>query len=258
MRFGAFYVAEMRVRNMMKWWPAVVAFGLGNPILYLLSIGIGIGSLVNKSAAFMEGQSYLTFLAPALLITAGIQGAMDEVTFPTMEGFLWEKTFFAMNSTAITPRQIVNGVMYASLARCVLQVLLYELVLVAFGAVTIVSFVPLFITSVLAGGAFACLMLGVVSGVKEDDGFFAIVGRFIITPMFMFSGTYYPLSTLPIYLQWIGWISPVWHATDFGRALSYGHPVEGWLMLVHVLYFVVIAVIGLAIAGRKFEARLSA
>ena len=258
MRWGAVYVAETRVRNMLKWWQALIAFGLGNPILYLLSVGIGIGSMVNKNSAFMEGQSYLTFLAPALLVTAGIQGAMDEVTFPTLEGFSWEKTFFAMNSTAITGRQIVDGVMLASTARCILQVLLYELVLLGFGAVTVASFVPLLITSVLAGVAFACLMLAVTSYVKEDDGFFAIVGRFIITPMFMFSGTYYPIDSLPPYLSWIGWVSPVWHATDFGRAISYGHPVQGSTMIIHVLYFVVIGTIGLAVAYPKFAKRLAA
>jgi lipooligosaccharide transport system permease protein len=258
MRWGAVYVAETRVRNMLKWWQALIAFGLGNPILYLLSVGIGIGSMVNKNSAFMEGQSYLTFLAPALLVTAGIQGAMDEVTFPTLEGFSWEKTFFAMNSTAITGRQIVDGVMIASTARCILQVLLYELVLLGFGAVTVASFVPLLITSVLAGVAFACLMLAVTSYVKEDDGFFAIVGRFIITPMFMFSGTYYPIDSLPPYLSWIGWVSPVWHATDFGRAISYGHPVQGSTMIIHVLYFVVIGAIGLAVAYPKFAKRLAA
>lgn len=258
MRWGAIYVAETRIKNMLKWWQAVIAFGLGNPILYLLSVGIGIGSLVDANAPFMEGQSYLTFLAPALLVTAGIQGAMDEVTFPTLEGFTWEKTFFAMNATAITGRQIVDGVMMASMARCVLQVLLYELVLFAFGAVSVASFIPLLLIAVFSGVAFACLMLAVTSYVKEDDGFFAIVGRFIITPMFMFSGTYYPLETLPPYLQWIGWISPVWHSTDFGRAISYGHPVESWLMLVHILYFVVIGGLGLAIAYPKFAKRLAA
>lgn len=258
MRWGAVYVAETRIKNMLKWWQAVIAFGLGNPILYLLSVGIGIGSLVTQDAPFMEGQTYLTFLAPALLVTAGIQGAMDEVTFPTLEGFVWERSFFAINSTAITGKQIVDGVMIASMIRCVLQVFLYEIVLYAFGAVTVANFVPLLVTAVLAGVAFACLMLGVTSYVKEDDGFFAIVGRFIITPMFMFSGTYYPLESLPPYLSWIGWVSPVWHSTDFGRAISYGHPVGLNVMVIHVLYFVVIASIGLGLAYPKFEKRLSA
>lgn len=257
-RWGAVYVAETRVKNMLKWWQAIIAFGLGNPILYLLSVGIGIGSMVAKDAPFMEGQTYLTFLAPALLVTAGIQGAMDEVTFPTLEGFVWEKTFFGMNATAISAKQIVDGVMLASMMRCILQVFLYEVVLLAFGAVTIANFVPLLITSVVAGVAFACLMLGVTSYVKEDDGFFAIVGRFIITPMFMFSGTYYPIDSLPPYLSWIGWVSPVWHSTDFGRALAYGHPVTPNTMIIHVLYFIFIGSFGLTLAYPKFESRLSA
>ena len=101
-------------------------------------------------------------------------------------------------------------------------------------------------------------MLAVTSYVKEDDGFFAIVGRFIIAPMFMFSGTYYPIESLPPYLQWIGWVSPVWHATDFGRAVSYDHPVSGVTMIIHALYFVVIGILGLAIAYPKFAKRLAA
>jgi lipooligosaccharide transport system permease protein len=258
MRWGAFFVAETRIRSMLKWWQALIAFGFGNPVLYLLSVGIGIGSLVDQEAAFLGGQSYLTFLAPALLITAGIQGAMEEVTFPTLEGFFWERTFYAMNSTAITGRQIVDGVMLASAARCFLQVLLYELVLLAFGAVTLASFLPLLLVSVIAGVTFASVMLGVTAYLKNDDGFLAIIGRFIITPMFMFSGTYYPLESLPPYLQWIGWISPVWHGTDVGRALSYGQPVAGSTMIIHLLYFVVIAAIGLFIAYPKFANKLAA
>lgn len=258
MRWGAFYVAETRIRSMFKWWQSVVAFGLGNPILYLLSVGIGIGSMVDPNAAFLEGQSYLTFLAPALLVSAGIQGAMEEVTFPTLEGFFWERTFYGMNSTSITGRQIVDGVMLASAARCFLQVLLYELVLFAFGAVSLASFVPLLVTSVVAGVAFASVMLAVTAFLKDDDGFLAIIGRFLITPMFMFSGTYYPIESLPSFLQWIGWVSPVWHSTDFGRAISYDHPVDAATMVIHVLYFVVTAAVGFYIAYPQFAKKLAA
>ena len=97
----------------------------------------------------------------------------------------------------------------------------------------------------------------VTSFVKDDDGFFAIVGRFIIAPMFMFSGTFYPITTLPIYLQWIGWISPLWHATNAGRALSYGHAVEPWLMVVHTAYLALMIVAGFWMANRQFEKRLA-
>lgn len=258
MRWGAFYVAEFRIKGMLKWWDAIIAFGLGNPVLYLLSIGIGIGALVNSSSGGgLDGVPYLQFLAPALLATAAIQGAMDEVTFPTIEGFVWNKTFYSINATAISSRQIVNGVLLAAMARCLIQVTLYEVILVLFGAIPLASLPVLTVVSALAGFGFAAVMLSVTVAIKDDDGFFAIVGRFILTPMFMFSGTYFPLATLPIYLQWIGWISPVWHATDLGRALSYGAPVEGWLMLVHVAVPLTFGAVGLLTAYPQFEKRLA-
>lgn len=256
---GALYVAENRIRNMLKWWTSIIAFGLGNPTLYLLSIGIGVGALVDSSLGpnAIDGVSYLTFLAPALLATAGIQGAMDEVTWPTLEGFVWDRTFFSMNATAITGRQIVDGIMLAAMARCVLQVFLYELCLLAFGAITWQSVPILLLVASTAGLGFAAIMLGFSASIKDDDGVFALVGRFIVTPMFMFSGTFYPITSLPIYLQWIGWISPQWHATNLGRAMSYGMPIENWLLLLHWGIMLGMAVFGFSWAHRVFERRLA-
>ena len=258
-RFGAWFVAEYRLRNMMNWWPAIVAFGLGNPVLYLLSVGVGIGTLVDKNLGpnAVDGVSYLTFLAPALLASAAINGAMDETSFPTIEGFVWEKTFFGMNSTSLTGRHITGGVLIASLIRCVFTVLLYLGVLLVFGAVPLESVASLTFASIFAGMAFACVMLAVSANIKDDDGFFAIIGRFVIAPMFMFSGTFYPIDTLPIYVQWIGWISPLWHATNLGRGLSYGHPVAGWLVIVHVLYLTAMLVVGYYLSQRQFTRRLA-
>lgn len=259
MRWGAFYVAEFRIRGMLKWAAAIVAFGLGNPVMYLLSIGVGIGAMVNNSQGShgIDGVPYLTFLAPALLATAAIQGAMDEVTFPTIEGFVWTKMFYSINNTAISSKQIVDGVMLSAMARCVLQVTLYELILVAFGALPLASLPVLTLASLVAGWGFAAVMLSVTVFIKDDDGFFAIVGRFILTPMFMFSGTFFPLAALPIWLQWIGWVSPVWHATDLGRALSYGHHVEPWMLVVHVAYLAALGLVGMATTYPQFKKRLA-
>jgi lipooligosaccharide transport system permease protein len=258
-RFGALFVAENRIRNMMKWWASILAFGIGNPSLYLLSIGIGVGSLVDSSLGpnAIDGVSYLTFLAPALLATAGIQGAMDEVTWPTLEGFVWDRTFFSMNSTAITGKQIVDGIMLAAMARCVLQVFMYELCLLAFGAISWQSIPILLLVSSTAGFGFGAIMLGLSASIKDDDGMFALIGRFVITPMFMFSGTFYPISSMPIYLQWIGWVSPQWHATNLGRAMSYGMPIESWLLYVHWGLMLVMAVIGITWSHRIFVKRLA-
>jgi lipooligosaccharide transport system permease protein len=254
MRWGFWYVTETRLRNMSKWMAAIIAFGIGNPVLYLFSVGVGIGSLI---AGPVDGVSYLAFLAPALLASAAIQAAMDEVSFPTIEGFVWEKTFYAINSTAITGRQIVNGMMVAAMIRAVATVIIYEAILLMFGAISFSAVLPLLLSSTFAGLAFSAVMLAATVKIKDDDGFFAIVGRFIIAPMFMFSGTFYPLENTPIYLQWIGWISPLWHSTDIGRALSYGADVDGWLMIVHFGYLIAMTIGGFAWAYPQFIKRLS-
>ena len=258
--WAPWFVAEYRLRNMSKWLGAIIAFGLGNPVLYLLSVGIGIGALVDANSGGVNplGVPYLTFLAPALLATAAIQAAMDETTFPTMQGFIWDKSFFSMISTQLMARDIVGGIMIASSIRCIFNTVIYAAVLVAFGAIPLASVPVLVFAAIFAGISFAAVMLAVVSFVKQDDGFFAIVGRFILTPMFMFSGTFYPLESLPIYLQWIGWVSPVWHATNLGRNLSYGLDVEPWLLAVHVIFMGAILVAGVIVATRKFHSRLTA
>ena len=258
--WAPWYVAEYRLRNMSKWLGAIVAFGLGNPVLYLLSVGIGIGALVDSTSGADNpiGVPYLTFLAPALLATAAIQAAMDETTFPTMQGFLWDKSFFAMISTQLMARDLVGGIMIASSIRCSFNTLIYAGVLVLFGAVPLTSVPVLVFAAIFAGISFAGVMLAVTSFVKQDDGFYAIVGRFVLTPMFMFSGTFYPLESLPIYLQWVGWISPVWHATNLGRNLSYGLEVAPWLLAVHVIFMGALLVVAMVVATRKFASRLSA
>ena len=75
--------------------------------------------------------------------------------------------------------------------------------------------------------------------------------------MFFLSGTFFPLDSIPIYLRWVGWISPLWHATDLGRFLTYGHDIPNWLVLVHILFLATMIVVGLILAFRAFERRLA-
>jgi lipooligosaccharide transport system permease protein len=258
--FAWLHVTEARLRTMLKWWASIMSFGLGNPVLYLFSVGIGIGALVDANGGSTElgGVSYLTFLAPALLASAAIQAYQDETSFPIMEGFMWDRSFFAMNATPITARDIVNGIMASAMVRTLVTVAIYEAVLLAFGAITFEVVIPMFISAILSGAAFGAVMMAVASFVKEDDGFFAIIGRFVIAPMMMFSGTFYPLESMPIYLQWVGWISPLWHGTDLGRVISYGSPQQGWIVISHWIYLATWLVVGLTLAYRQVSKRLAA
>ena len=254
------HVAEARIRNMLKWWSSIFAFSLGNPVLYLFSVGIGIGALVDSQGgnAALGHVPYLTFLAPALLASAAIQAFQEEMSFPIMEGFEWDKTFFAMNSTPVRGKDIVNGIIVSALVKTIVTVGIYEVVLLAFGAIGLQVALPMFFSALLTGLAFGSMMMAATSFIKNDDGFFAIVGRFIIAPMTLFSGTYYPLESMPFYLQWVGWISPLWHGTDLGRVISYGSSQQPWVVVSHWLYLALWLVVGLFLAYRQVSKRLSA
>ena len=257
-RWGALRVAEYRFFSMFKWIGSVIAYGLGNPILYLLSVGLGIGALVDASAGGNTlGVSYIQFVAPALLASAAIQGVMDEVTFPTMDGFVWDKLFFAINATSVSARQIADGVMIVALGRGLLTAVMYLGILLAFGAIPLSSVVPLLLSSMLAGWGWAAVMLAITARLERDEGYFALISRFVIAPMFLFSGTFYPLEQMPIYLQPIGWVSPLWHATQIGRNLSYGLEIGEGMIFLHLGYLALLGVIGMAFVYPKFKERLA-
>ncbi len=257
-RPAALFVAEYRLRNMWKWRSAILAFGIGNPVLYLASVGLGVGALVDANMpGGVDGVPYLVFLAPALLATAAIQGGQDEVTFPTLAGMIWNRLFFAMRATSLTGGQIADGVLLASAARVLFTTVAYWLVLWVFGTVSWSTALPLVLVSTGAGVCWAALMMAVAANVTDDGGFLSLVGRVVIMPMFLFSGTFYPLSSLPLAVQWIGWISPLWHATELGRWLSYGMPMEPWRILASVGYLASMGIVGVLVARRRFERRLA-
>ena len=258
-RFGAWRVAEYRFYSMSKWMGSVLAFGLGNPILYLISVGLGIGALVdaNTGGGGILGVPYIQFVAPALLASAAIQGVMDEVTFPTMDGFVWDKLFFAINATSVSARQIADGVMIVALGRGLFTTLMYLGVLLAFGAVPFTSVIPLLLSSMLAAWGWSSVMLAITARLERDEGYFALIGRFVIAPMFLFSGTFYPLEQMPIYLQPLGWISPLWHSVQLGRHLSYGMELADGMFFVHLGYLAIMGIVGMRFVYPKFKERLS-
>jgi lipooligosaccharide transport system permease protein len=103
-RFGALYIASARLKSMSKWRTIIAAVDVGNPLFYLIAVGIGIGVLVEQGSGTSgtNGIKYIAFIAPALLANTAITGVMDETVFPTIEGFKWRKLFFAQNATPIT------------------------------------------------------------------------------------------------------------------------------------------------------------
>ena len=255
---GALFVTEARLRNMLKWVWLIIAIAIANPVLYLVSIGLGLGSFIDQNAgsAGVDGVSYLTFLAPALLATAAIQGALDESVYPTLEGFKWNKIFFSMNATPLSGNHIAMGVFFNSLIRTIFTTVLYWLVMLAFGVLESPRAWLAIFTAVMAGAAFGAFMQALAGFLENENLFFTLVERFIVMPLFLFSGTFYPLSSMPFFLQWIGWISPLWHATELGRWLTYGSEISTQMLFVHFIFLNSIFVVGLIASRRIFTRRL--
>jgi lipooligosaccharide transport system permease protein len=258
-RFGAWYVAEHRFRVMRSYLQTLLFTGFGSPLLYLFAMGVGLGTLVssNLGPQAVEGVSYLTFVAPALLCTAAVTVASEEFTYPIMLGFKWNPTFFAMNASPIAPAQIIDGVVISVVARLLGTSIVYYAFMLLFGAVPSPwGFLTVFV-AVLGGLAFGAPVMAYVSTLEQDTGQIAMLMRFVLLPMTLFSGTFFPLSSMPWFLQWIGWISPLWHSTELARVFAYGAAEPLWLTIVHVVYLGALSVVFWLWARRIAARRLN-
>ncbi|GAB2510060.1 ABC transporter permease [Paramicrobacterium agarici] len=257
-RWGAWYVAEHRFRGMKAYTQTVIATGVGSPLMYLFAMGVGLASLVDANVE-QNGLavSYLVFVAPALLAMAAFEAAAEEFSYPIMLGFKWNPIFTGMGASPVTPGQIIDGQVIAVTVRIAVTSGLYYLFMLLFGAVPgELGWLSLF-TAVLTGLAFGTLLMAYVATLENDSGQIAMVMRFLVLPLTLFSGTVFPLTQLPWFLQWIGWLSPLWHGTELGRVLSYGHHEPIWLSIIHVAYLLLLTVIGWMLARRVAARRLN-
>lgn len=258
-RFGALYVAEHQLRAMRAYGWTIVVSGIGSPVVYLLGIGLGLATFIDQPVASGPAGpvDYVWFVAPALLASAAVTVATEECTYVVMAGFRWRRVFWGMNASPVSPEQICGGLVLAVVARIAFTTIAYYALAVAFGAVgrpvVGLAMIPV---GILAGLAFGLPVMAYSATLTQDGGQFAIIQRFVFTPMFLFSGTFYPLSTVPVALQWIGWLSPLWHASELGRALSYGQGPGAWPAWIHLAFLVALAAAGWVLARRAFARRL--
>ena len=224
-----------------------------------MSLGVGVGTLINSNIGprGIDGVTYLTFLAPALLASVAMTDFMNEVTFPVLHGFKWEKVYFSMNATTLSGRQIALGTYIAALVRTLATTFIYYLVLAGFGAVHFFADLPMVLGAVFGAGCFAAVMMGAAATPENDDLFLNIMGRLLIMPLFLFSGTFYPLHSMPTAVEYIGYLSPLWHSAELGRWISYGHHINGNILLIHIAYLSSMLIGGLMYATRRFEYRLT-
>jgi lipooligosaccharide transport system permease protein len=250
-------VIEHRALQYRRTFRASLFGSFGIPALFLAAMGLGLGGYVDRSAdAVLNGVTYLQFLAPGLLASSLMQTGSFEASFPILGGLQWSKIFHAMVATPLRARDIALGNLAWIAIRLMLVGAIFAVVIVAFGA----SRSPLILlavpVAVLTGVAFAAPIMAFTATQRRPDRF-AAVFRFGITPLFLFSGTFFPIESLPSFLQPVAWLSPLWHGVDVCRALMLGTVGDAPLLaLIHLAILAAIATIGALLAIRTIHDRL--
>jgi len=234
------------------WW--VVVSGAFEPLFYLLSIGVGVGELVGDVELAGRSVDYTTFVAPAMLASAAMNGAVFESTANVFAKLRWSKNYLAMTSTPLTPTDIALGELTFSQLRGAAYALAFLVTMVAFGLVESWWAILALPASVLIGVAFAAVGLAGATYMRgwEDLDLVTLVQ----VPLFLFSATFYPLSTYPEPLRTIVQLSPLYHGVALCRDLVLGD--VGATDVMHVAVLVAMAFAGLRLAGRRFQALLYA
>jgi lipooligosaccharide transport system permease protein len=250
-------VIEHRALQYRRTYRASLFSSFGIPVLFLTAMGLGLGGYVDQNPdPSLAGLTYLQFLAPGLLAATVMQAGSFEAAFPILGGLQWNKIFHAMFATPIRPLDVALGNIVWIAIRLTMVAVVFAVIVVAFGASRSSLIILAIPAAVLTGLAFTTPIMAFTATQRTPDRFAAMF-RFGITPLFLFSGTFYPVESLPSFLQPIAWISPLWHGVDLCRALMLGTiDRDPLLHVIHVAVLVAITVLGTLAAARTIEARL--
>ena len=229
----------------------IVASGFVEPVFYLLAFGFGIGQLVGAvSGSGGQEVSYAAFIAPALLATSAMNGAIYDSTWNVFFKMHFAKLYQTMLSTSIGPLDVAIGEIGWALLRGFVYALGFMAVMAPLGLITSWWAALAVPGAVLIAFGFASVGMGITSYLKNFHQMNWI--NFFMLPMFLFSGTFYPLSIYPDWLQSFIQAWPLWHAIQLERALMLGDLTPE--IFGHVLYFVVMIILGLVFTTRRLTA----
>jgi lipooligosaccharide transport system permease protein len=228
----------------------VLFSGFFEPVFYLFSIGFGVGSMVNE-VRLGDGRlvTYTAFVAPALLASSAMNGAIYESTLNVFFRLKWGKVYDGILATPLQALDIAMGEIGWSQIRGCLYAIGFTVVMTVFGLVNSwwgILAVPI---ALLIGFAFAGVGMAATTFMKGWQDFDLI--QLVIQPLFLFSGTFFPIDFYPAALQTVARVSPLYHGTELLRAATLGS--FDWSVVGHVAFLVVMGSIGLAITRRRFE-----
>ncbi|HEU5009365.1 MAG TPA: ABC transporter permease [Gaiellaceae bacterium] len=235
-------------------WRGTAVTSVVTPVVYLLSLGVGLGVFVDRSTNLPNGVSYLEFVAPGLMAATAMQLASFEASWPVMSAIKWDRQYHAMLAAPLRVRDLLIGHQTFFAFRLMLTATVYFVVITAFGAVNSAYGVLAIPVTVLVGLAFTAPIAAWAAHTNTETSFVAIF-RFLILPMFLFSGTFFPISNLPAPLEFVAWLTPIWHGVTLCRDLTLGH-IEPWADLLHLAYLLAWITAGLLAARFTYTRRL--
>lgn len=232
-------------------WKGSVITAFVNPLLFLVAMGQGLGSLVDRGASGIPaGVSYLEFIAPGLLAAAAFQTAAGESTWPVMGGFKWQKSYHAALATPVGIREIVAGTLVWIGIRTLMTCVAFAAIAMLAGAIPWDRALVAILPALLTGIAIAAPLMGYTAIAKAENRL-ASIFRFVVIPMFLFSGTFFPIEQLPDWLEPVAYATPLWHGVDMCRAIALGLDTT-WPILPHVGFLVAWAGLGYLWARKTF------
>ncbi len=235
-------------------WRGSVAGSVLFPIFYLAAMGVGVGHLVSAHTGLVQGQTYLHFIAPSLLVTTAMQLGEGESLWPVLAAVKWVRTYHAAVSTPLEPEDVLAGKLTWVATRSLAGGIVYTIVIGAFGALHSWWALTLPLLSVLTTLAFAAPLVAYAT-TAESDASFPTLYRFAFVPMFLFSATFFPVASYPGYLRPLVQLVPLYHAVALGRAAAVGAGAPAALA-AHLLVLVALTVAGVLVGRRTIRRRL--
>ncbi|HTJ66503.1 MAG TPA: ABC transporter permease [Actinospica sp.] len=233
-------------------WRGTVLSAIIGPVMYLTAMGVGIGTLVHRGLP--PGVNYLSFIAPGVLAATAMQNGIFEGSFTVLGSIKWAGNYWAAVNTPQRPQDIMFGTALQGLARTATMSVVFFGAMVGFGTTHSLWSVLALPVALLTGAVFLFPMMA-FSITLDSDQPLMVVFRFVMTPLFLFSGTFFPWQQLPVWMHPIAFATPLWNGVELCRELTLG-TVDAASAAIHLGYLLVALAVGIAFARRNFTRRL--
>lgn len=252
----ALQVAEVEARRYRRTWRGSVGSAFVTPLLYLGAMGLGLGTLVDRGAGevSLQGVSYAAFLAPGMLTASAMQTAAMAGAWPVMAGIKWRRTYHAALATPVEVDDLLLGNTLWIMVRLLIAALAFGVVVVLLGLGSVAGVLLAMPAAVLAGLSFGLPMTAFTATV-DNMAHLSMVFRFGVIPMFLLSGTFFPVEQLPHAAEVAATVLPLYHAVELARAAVLGG-ATAMPAAVHVAVPLAYAVVGGLVARYTFARRL--